>query len=133
MEEQQDDLKRQVNTLAIVCKYLLLEKQQESQIAMAYSIMAQERHNDLHTKGNHKEGDGTLFSDCDNEICRMAYNVIKDRNQASVEINSFTGQMTDDYALKVEGFIGNVLRAWLEPKSKIVTPENANTTIQTTS
>jgi len=86
--------------------------------------MAQERHNALHTKGNHKEGDGSLFSDCDNAICKMAYSVIQDRNSMTAEINQFTANMTDDFALKVEGFEGNVMRAWLEPKSKIVEPGN---------
>jgi hypothetical protein len=124
--EDMEDLKRQVNMLAIFCKYLLFEKQQESQISMAFSIMVQERHNNLHTLGNHKEGDGTLFSDCDNEICKMAYHVIKDRNSTTSEMNELTAALTDDYALKIEGITGNVMRAWLEPKSKIIKPEDAN-------
>lgn len=118
------DMERQINMLAVFCKYLLFEKQQESQISMAYSIMAQERHNQFHTKGGNKEGDGSLFSDCDNEICKMAFRVIQDRNSTSAEINEFTASMTNDYALKIEGFEGNVMRAWLEPKEKIIKPED---------
>lgn len=115
------DLQRQINMLAVFCKYLLFEKQQESQISMAYSIMAQERHNQFHTQGGSKEGDGSLFSDCDNEICKMAYQVIKDRNSTTAEINELTAALTENYALKIEGFEGNVMRAWLEEKSKVIT------------
>ncbi len=131
--EQEEDLKRQVKLLANLCKYLLFEKMQESQLAMAFSLLAQQRHNQLHTKGDHKRGDGSLFSDCGNDVCRMAYNTLTDRNQMSVEINSFASQQTDDFALKVEGITNDTIRAWLEPKEKIIRPENANIELQKTS
>lgn len=111
----------QIKTLSIICQYLLFERKQETQLQMAFAILAQERHNRLHTKNHHKS-DEDLFSDCSNDVCKMSYKTLMDGRQPAVEINEFTLKMIDGYTLKVQK-TGSSCRVWLEGKPLVEEPK----------
>lgn len=116
------ELKKQVSILKCLLSYALFEKKQESELSMAFSILVQERHNQFHTLGNHKEGDESSFGDCDNEICKASMNVLKSSRSMSIEINDLTMEMISGYDFK---FVGSKThcQSWLSPKEQIETPK----------
>lgn len=109
--------------LIAISKYLLYERQQETQLQIAFRMLVQERHQQFHTKGNRKDGDGTEFIDCDNEICKNAKAILDECKSMSVDINPLTLELTQSYNLR---FVqaGTNLKAWLEldKKSSLVIP-----------
>lgn len=107
--------------LIAITKYLLYERQQETQLQIAFRMLVQERHNQFHTEGNRKDGDGTEFVDCNNEICKNARAILDDAKSMSVDINPLTLELTQPYNLK---FVqaGTNLKAWLEEDKRIVVP-----------
>lgn len=85
----------------IALMYLLHEKKNETQLRIAFTALVQERHNQFHTNGEHKEGDGTSFESCTNEICRNASAILKMEQKAEVELNDFTVHMMNEgYVLR---------------------------------
>jgi hypothetical protein len=107
MAEEKNEL------LVKLCSYLLFERKQETQLSMAYSIFAQERHNAFHTNGNPNSGDGTNFCDCTHEKCQMAFNVIKDSREMAIEFNEFSIKAIEGFRLKVDRQ-GRSVKAFLD-------------------
>ena len=97
---------------------------------MAFAMLAQERHNQFHTVGDHKIGDESNFADCKNELCCLAFNLLKDSRSMAVEVSDFTIQLVADYKLTIQNQ-GRTVRAWMEhepainSQSTIITPEEA--------
>lgn len=124
-EMNPEQVKQQNSILKVLCAYLLLERKQETQLSMAFSILVQERHNQFHTLGNHKEGDDSSFADCSNEMCTAAFNVLKDSRSMAIEVNDLTIQMIADYDFTITGS-KSTCRAWLASKEakspKLVIP-----------
>jgi hypothetical protein len=109
-----NELEQQNKILKVICGYLLYERKQETQLRIAFSILAQERHNQFHTNGmNHKIGDGTDFSECSNDLCTAAYNILKEGRSMAVEINDLTIQMVAGFKFTIRKE-GQCVRAWLE-------------------
>lgn len=115
------ELERQNKILKILLQYCLFERKQETQLAMAFSILVQERHNQFHTVGNRKDGDGTEFIDCPNELCAAARAVLNEGRAMAVEINDLSIQMIADFNLTIQKQ-GNTCRAYLTPKQQVQTP-----------
>ena len=116
------DLEKKYDLAKIFVSYLLFERKQETQLSMAFALLAQERHNNLHTLGDHKTGDESDFGDCDNDKCKMAFAVLKDSRNMSIEVNDFTIQMVAQYNLTIHGSKGSA-RAWLSPKTETQVPK----------
>jgi hypothetical protein len=105
-------------TLQVLCTYLLYERKQETQLSGSFAMLAQERHNQFHTEGDHMNGDGSSFGDCDNQVCRDAMKILKDSRSAGIEVNAFTLQLVEGFSLKV-AIAGQTCRVWLEQKGKV--------------
>lgn len=107
------------------CKYLLYQKrQQPTQLRVAFEALVQERHNVLHTDGGHKEGNGTTYFECQNEICRNASAILDEEAEMRVELNKITTDMLDEeFALMVEKLPQRFFVYLLE-KNKVKTPES---------
>jgi len=118
----QIQLEKQNSILKLLCSYLLFERKQESQLSLAFSMLAQERHNQFHTLGDHKMGDATSmkddqssFADCDNEICTAAMDVLRSSRSMAIEINDITIEMMAGYEFRLAGSQKSC-RAWMVPK-----------------
>jgi hypothetical protein len=111
------ELKKQISILKVLLSYALFERKQESELSMAFSILVQERHNQFHTLGGHKEGDESSFGECDNEICKASMNVLKNSRSMSIEINDFTIEMIAGYEFKLAGSKTHCT-AWLNPREE---------------
>lgn len=88
-----------IHHLAVM--YLLYERKNETQLRIAFTALVQERHNQFHTNGSNKEGDGTSFENCTNEICRNSAAILKIEQKAEIELNDFSVQMmNENYVLR---------------------------------
>lgn len=116
------ELDQQNKILKILLQYLLFERKQETQLSLAFSILVQERHNQFHTIGDRKEGDGTNFIDCPNELCTSARAILDEGRAMAVEINDLTIQLIANYTLTVQKQ-GNTCRAYLKENPKVETPQ----------
>lgn len=118
----ENDDKQMLAVLKVLTTYLLFERKQETELSSSFALLAQERHNNFHTEGDRKNGDGTSFGDCSNEMCQMAMMVLKETRQSAIEINDLSINMIDSFLLRIMKS-GRTCRAWLEQKSPIVKPE----------
>jgi hypothetical protein len=120
----QIQIEKQNSLLKLLCSYLLFERKQESQLSIAFSILCQERHNQFHTiQGDRKMGDVSSlkdeqsdFSECNNEICMAATEVLRSTRSMAIEINNITTEMVSDYEFHIAGSKTSC-RAWMVPKT----------------
>lgn len=112
-----EEIEKQYGLTKILLTYLLMEKKQETQLSMAFAILAQERHTQFHTVDQDKNHESN-FGDCKNEKCVMAMNVIRDSRSMSVEVNELTVDIANSYKLTVS-CVNRILRAWLTPKEAV--------------
>lgn len=115
------EVEQQNRIMKILIQYLLFERKQETQLSMAFAILVQERHNQFHTIGDKKEGDGTSFTECSNELCVSSRAILNEGRSMAVEINDFTIQMIANYTLTVQKQ-GNSLIAYLKEKPEVQEP-----------
>lgn len=107
----------------LACMYLLHERKEETQLRFAFTALVQERHNRLHTNGTHKEGDGSSFEDCQNDICRNSTAILKMEREAKVELNNYTVQMlTEKYKIRHQKTQGKAFVELVEKESSLITP-----------
>ena len=112
------EIEQQNKIMKLLLSYLLMERKQETQLSMAYAVLVQERHNQFHTLGNHKEGDESNFADCKNDLCILAFNILRDSRSMAIEINDISIQLVTDFKLTIQ-HVGGTCRAWLDEKSKL--------------
>lgn len=104
--------------------YLLYEKKNETQLRIAFHALVQERHNAFHTDGGHKEGDGTSYENCSNEICRNAAAIIMSERKPEVEINKITTDMLDQGFTLMFNKLPDRFIVSLKEKGEVILPEN---------
>lgn len=111
--------------VSVACMVLLFEKENETVVRTCLASLAQERHNQYHTKeGDRKNGDGTSFQDCGNEVCIEVNRVLEAFKKPAVEFNQLTAEMMlEKYDLHIAKSAGNdrVLVA-LKERGKINEP-----------
>jgi hypothetical protein len=108
--------------VAVSCKYLLFERENETAVRAALGSLAQERHNHFHTTGGAKEGDGTSFQECGNDICREVVDILQNYRTPSIEFNQITAEMMEEkFDLRVIKGINTVVVS-LKDKSRIDEP-----------
>lgn len=123
-------LEKQYGLLKIMCSYLLLERKQDTPLRISFALLVQERHNEFHTEGGSAKGDmddkgnQTDFSECSNEICKGAFEILKESRAMAMEINDLTIQMVANYELNIK-YEGKSARAWLKEKNLVQTDEIA--------
>jgi hypothetical protein len=119
----QMQVEKQNSLLKLLCSYLLFERKQESQLSITFAMLCQERHNQFHTvQSDHKMGDASSmqdeqsdFSECSNEICVAAVEVLRSTRSMSIEINDITTEMISSYEFHIAGSKTSC-RAWMVPK-----------------
>lgn len=112
------ETEQQLGILRVLVQYLLFERKQETQLRLAFSALVQERHNQFHTIGERREGDGTSFTECKNELCSAAKAILAEGRAMAVEINDLSIKLISDYTLKVQKG-SNACRAFLVENSQI--------------
>lgn len=114
------DEKELLDVYRVLCTYLLYEKQEETEIRTAFSVLAQERHTNFHDK----EGKSTDFTQCNQEICILALKMLQTAKEMKVELNDFSVQLIKHLNLVIKKQAQTrTCVAFLEELSKIEIPE----------
>jgi hypothetical protein len=81
--------------------YLLYERRHSTDVTGGFKALAQERHDHFHTKLT-----GRPFTDCPNEICSLAAQVLADAAKSECEISPLTVELMRDYRFNINPVAG---------------------------
>lgn len=102
------------------CMFLLFERETETGVRAALGSLAQERHDNFHTKEG--KNDGSSFTECKNEICVEVSEILENYRKPSVEFNQITAEMMETkYTLGILKGTKTVIVA-LKDRSKVDEP-----------
>jgi len=102
--------------------YLLLERQQPTQLAIAFEALVQERHDEFHSG---EDVSPTSFRDCRNEICVNSRRILEEVNLPALELTEFGAQILTDYEVSVARKPRS-FAVVVKKKGEILPPDSAN-------
>ena len=109
-----------LNVMQLAAKYLLYERSEETAITAAFAQVVEERHNHFHVKPFTKNP--IHWTQCDNQVCKEARNIIASTKQKEVNINPIAATLMSEYIINFMPMPNN-LRLWLSKKSETQLPE----------
>lgn len=115
----QDQLEKQCYKAGLM--YLLYERENETQLRVAFSALAQERHNQFHTPASSKDGDGSVFEECSNLICKNSYAILQESREPKIELTPISTEMLEGYALNLKRSPSSAVISLVKEQSQ---PEN---------
>jgi hypothetical protein len=83
----------------VLCTYLLYERQEETEIRLAFAHLVQERHVRLHDKD---EENPSQFTECSNGTCIKALEMLQTARKPRIEMNDLSVQLIRNYNIKVQ-------------------------------
>ena len=103
----------------ILCTYLLYERQEETEVRLAFAALVQERHTMFHCGENEK----TDFTECPNSICINALKILQEARKPRIELNDFSLEMIKNFNLKIQKASRQCI-AYLEQMSELTPPKD---------
>jgi len=112
--------------LQLLTSYLLFERENQTELRVAFAGLVQERHHHFHDLTEDRE---TKFEECGNQICMNALQILQNGRKPKIEVNEFSARMIAPYSLKLERTPKTII-AYLEEKSKIEKPADGITILE---
>ena len=110
--------------LQLAAKYLLYERAEETTLSQAFAQLVDERHKEFHKSHIDEAGNQVAWTECGNQVCREAKNILSQSRRKEVFINPIAAQLMDRYMV---GFMPtpNHLVVRLSEKSAAQLPDTA--------
>lgn len=112
--------------LQLLTSYLLYDRENETELRIAFAALVQERHHHFHDLTENKE---TEFSQCANDKCVAALGILQNSRKPRIEINEFSAAMIAPFNLRVQK-ADRAVMAFLEEKGTIQPPANGVTILE---
>lgn len=112
-------LEEKATELYALTMFLLYERENETELRIAFAATVQERHHTFHDKD---ENVTTEFAECPNEVCCKALAILQQARKPRIELNDFGIELIKKYALRLQKADRKCI-AFLEEKSLIEQPE----------
>ena|SRR5271167_427482 len=110
--------------LQLLTSYLLYDRENETELRIAFAALVQERHHQFHDITETQE---TKFEECKNDICIKALTILQTARKPRIEVNEFSAAMITPFNLRVQRADRAVI-AFLEEKG-VVKPAQEGITI----
>ena len=107
-----EEIKARYETAQALVTYLLYEREEDTQLRVAFAGVVQQRHVEFHADGNKD----SKFTECSFEICINALKILQESKQKRIELNEFSLEIVNAHTLHVRK-TGRSCIAWLEERT----------------
>lgn len=115
-------LEEMAPALQLLVSWLLYDRENETELRIAFAALVQERHHHFHDKEEYTE---TEFSMCEKDICVKALAILQEAKKPRIEVNELSAALLEKYVLRVQRADRKCI-AFLEEKSLIEKPPTAD-------